>query len=74
MAAGLRIFNDNGVSQISDARRNMFLIAKGTVGPDNSNTNLLNPIVFSAEIQVASSTPVFLPPQPLAARRCILSA
>jgi len=59
MAVGLRIFNDNGISQISDIHKNMFLIAKGTVQSSNSNSDPRYAIQYGDFIQVTSPDPVF---------------
>jgi len=59
MAVGLRIFNDNGISQISDIHKNMVLIAKGTVQSSNSNNDPRYDMQIAAPIEVTSPDPVF---------------
>jgi len=42
MAVGLRIFNDDGITQISDTAHNMVLVGKGTVTGGGGNTYATN--------------------------------
>jgi len=59
MAVGLRIFNDDGISQISDQHRGFALIGKGTVQSQNANSDPRYDIQYGMHIEVTSPDPVF---------------
>jgi len=65
MPVGLRIFNNDGISQISDVHRSFSLIAKGTVQGVNTNNDPRYDMEIGAPIEVTSPDPVFLQPFPL---------